>query len=324
MTNADWGRAIKPPELLDRNVSYEFSPDGLDVVCICARATDSHGAVGFSSPCLRLEPQNAPPEAQIVDVEKYALRSDATAMFHDPPVGGELEVPDEQGRHRRFQLESGLFRHRPKRRQCPPRRLQRGRQRRGGATQVLLRRGPRNLHGHPVDHGHAVGQRRGRSSDQRPGDLRGQGRRRSARMVAAHESGVGRPDRRAAWQLREPNLRGHERRRRLRAHSRARGQEGGASPLVHLGRGQVQPEKWEYQATSSKSLEVNQTRFPDALPGDVVKIRVEVLDAAADSLYKTPGYRPCLEEVDICCEAGDCAGENPPVRWTTWKVLFQP
>ena len=329
ITNADWKDAIETSPPLDRNVGYRFAPDALDVVCICARATDSHGAVGFSSPCLTLVPGNAKPVARIVDVEKTRLRSGATALFDDPPVGGDLDFPDEQANRRhRFQLEIGYSGTDPSGANVHLGDCSGVGQRQGANTcfyagvpgtytvTLSITDTPRvavggdPLTSDPVSFVAKVAADRPawlrRTNPEwdaqivvlsRRSDLGGSYESRTFEVTSVDDdcepipAPAGKKEARLLWSI--------------------------------WGADKSNP-KWEYQATSSKSLEVNQTRFPDALPGDIVKIRVEVLDAAADNLYKTPGYSPCLAEVDICCEAGDCAGDKPPVRWTTWKVLFQP
>ncbi|MBN2573960.1 MAG: hypothetical protein JXP73_05285 [Deltaproteobacteria bacterium] len=85
------------------------------------------------------------------------------------------------------------------------------------------------------------------------------------------------------------------------------------------------PLAWVYQANTTNAFTVSQAMFPGALPGDTVKVRVEVRDAAVQQSY-LGGFAACAsEEIDICCGADACTGgEDDCIRWTTWTVQFQP
>lgn len=329
ITNANWKDARETSPPLDRNVSYIFKPYALDVMCICARATDSHGAVGFSSPCLRLEPQNAPPEARIVDVEGY--NSEATrplcSTIHLSAATSKFPTSKDDIVDFSWSLvysgsdPSGANAHLG---ECS-----------GVASDVTMQ--------HKCFYAAVPGTYTVTLSiTDTPSASVGGGPLTSAPVSFVAKVAADRPawlrrtnpewDAQIVVLSRSSDLGGSYESRTFEVTSVDDDCEPIPAPAGKRearllwsiwGADKSKPD-WEYQATSSKSLEVNQTRFPDALPGDVVKIRVEVLDAAADNLYKTPGYSPCPAEVDICCEAGDCASKDPPVRWTTWKVLFQP
>jgi len=75
---------------------------------------------------------------------------------------------------------------------------------------------------------------------------------------------------------------------------------------------------WAVQTNSSDSLTLSQSQFPNARPGDTVKVRLEVRDAKVQSDYQDPRYSVCPDSTDICTGANNC------VRWTTWTVQFQP
>jgi hypothetical protein len=83
--------------------------------------------------------------------------------------------------------------------------------------------------------------------------------------------------------------------------------------------------QWLYQSDTSDSFTVSQAMFPSALPGDTIKVRVEVRDAAVQDLY-LKGVGACASyQSDLCCGASACTGDsNECIRWTTWTVQFQP
>jgi hypothetical protein len=84
--------------------------------------------------------------------------------------------------------------------------------------------------------------------------------------------------------------------------------------------------QWVYQATSANTFVISQSMFPNARPGDTVKLRVEVRDTPTQKSYQqNPQYQSqlCAGDLDTCCSGGTC-GSSPCVRWTTWTVQFQP
>ena len=83
--------------------------------------------------------------------------------------------------------------------------------------------------------------------------------------------------------------------------------------------------QWVYPVTSSNSFVISQSMFPNARPGDTVKLRVEVRDTPTQNNYRDPTYQIplCAGDLDTCCSGGTC-GSSACVRWTTWTVQFQP
>jgi len=76
--------------------------------------------------------------------------------------------------------------------------------------------------------------------------------------------------------------------------------------------------QWVYQGTSANSFVISQSTFPNARPGDTVKLRVEARDTPTQKLYQqNPKYQVCPADSDTC-------GTSPCVQWTTWTVQFQP
>jgi hypothetical protein len=85
------------------------------------------------------------------------------------------------------------------------------------------------------------------------------------------------------------------------------------------------PDKWKFLDNPENQLTISQSQFPNARPGDFVKVRVEVRDTPVSKLYLSGG-KVCEETVDICCgQNTQCTGSsNECVQWTTWTVQFQP
>lgn len=86
--------------------------------------------------------------------------------------------------------------------------------------------------------------------------------------------------------------------------------------------------QWVPQTDTSDTLIVSQTMFPNARPGDTIKVRLEVRDAQVQYLYQTGVYSAahpiCTDTTDVCCGSDGCTSANACVRWTTWTVQFQP
>jgi hypothetical protein len=81
---------------------------------------------------------------------------------------------------------------------------------------------------------------------------------------------------------------------------------------------------WTYQTNTSDALTISQAQFPNARPGDTIRVRVEVRDSTVQTHYRETGP-PCAQDtVDICCGSTACGTPNACVRWTTWTVQFQP
>ena len=81
---------------------------------------------------------------------------------------------------------------------------------------------------------------------------------------------------------------------------------------------------WASQTNSGESFTVSQAQFPNARPGDTIKVRLEVRDTLVQQSYHA-GIPACADKsLDICCGPAGCSGINDCVRWTTWTVQFQP
>jgi hypothetical protein len=77
---------------------------------------------------------------------------------------------------------------------------------------------------------------------------------------------------------------------------------------------------WRYLDNPTKEWTIRQSDFPNARPGDIIKLRVEVNDSRTEEHRIT-----CSPDVTFCCGSGECRGASDEcVRWTTWKVQFQP
>jgi hypothetical protein len=82
---------------------------------------------------------------------------------------------------------------------------------------------------------------------------------------------------------------------------------------------------WVPQTDNTASFTVSQAQFPNARPGDAVKVRLEVRDTRVVSDYQDPSYSPCHDLPDICRDSSSSStGAKDCVRWTTWTVQFQP
>ena len=81
---------------------------------------------------------------------------------------------------------------------------------------------------------------------------------------------------------------------------------------------------WTYQTNTSDAFTISQAQFPNARPGDTIRVRVEVRDTAVQKLYQAGGSVCAQDTVDICCGSAACGTPNDCVRWTSWTVQFQP
>jgi hypothetical protein len=323
ITYADW-LGVLDTKTLERNAPYDHRFDSLAVMCVCARATDSHGAVGYA-PCVRVAPQNVPPEAIITDVEGKSsgetrpLCSDihlsaATSKFPRDKTYDTVDFnwtlvysgPDPNGasvhlgecttgvaqdvgdQHRCFYAAvPGTYTVSLSITDTPSAEV-------GGAPLTS----PTVSFDVKVDVDKPAWLQRTAPDVLAQDVLLGANERRTFAVSSVDDdcepipAPAGKNESRLVWSLWDPT-----------------------GP---------NPPQWVYLATSAKSLEVTQAWFHSPVLGGTAKIRVEVRDAVAEKLYKTPGYSPCLEQVDICCEASGCTDDPPHARWTTWTVHFQP
>jgi hypothetical protein len=84
---------------------------------------------------------------------------------------------------------------------------------------------------------------------------------------------------------------------------------------------------WIQQVNATPSFTVSQVMFPNARPGDTIGLRVEIRDLAVQNSIARRGLvcsiDPPKDSPDICCGSA-CGSPNDCVRWTTWTVQFQP
>jgi hypothetical protein len=80
---------------------------------------------------------------------------------------------------------------------------------------------------------------------------------------------------------------------------------------------------WDAQTDTGDSFTVSPEQFSNARPGDTIKVRLEVRDAAVREFYGRKGV-VCPDSTDICCGSAGCTGMNDCIRWTTWTVQFLP
>lgn len=83
---------------------------------------------------------------------------------------------------------------------------------------------------------------------------------------------------------------------------------------------------WEPQTVSSTPNEftVDHQNFPNARPGDTIGVRVEIRDTPTQALFSTVGPACKDPSTALCCGPSACSAANTCVRWTTWTVNFQP
>lgn len=78
---------------------------------------------------------------------------------------------------------------------------------------------------------------------------------------------------------------------------------------------------WSRSTESSDRFPISKASFPNARPGDTIKVRLEVRDKRVQDNYPSSGK--ICDDIDVCCGPEGCAA-NACVRWTTWTVQFQP
>lgn len=326
ITNADWGEAVGLA-WLDRNAPYGFTPETVRVVCVCARATDRHGAVGLA--CQRVAPVNAPPIARIADVQGYVsgqarplcsevrLSAASSDFPRDPAAdqvtfnwaldygGGEPGGQDVELGECADLGGAGREQQRCFRASVP------------GTYTVSL-----SITDTPLSGGGApltsptVAFVALVAPDAPPCLRRTEPDVYAQRILLSRTSDLG-----TTYESRTFTV--------LSAADDcspypATASAGSAQFVWSVYDATKANPRWEYLASREDSLTVTQSMFLNALPGDVIKVRVEVRDAAVQELYKTPGYAACPDETDLCCGPGGCTGSNDCIRWTTWTVQFQP
>jgi hypothetical protein len=316
---ADWSSS-KTVKTLASSEAYPFSTQSLDVVCLCAQATDHNGATGQA--CLPIVPVNSKPIAQIVDISGAA--SDQTrplctqvhlsAEGSTIPTGDKLQFmwdlqhsgggstvqlaactgvdADKTDQHRCFYAaEAGIY------------------------TVTLS----------IIDTVGSSGSDASTITKSEPTTF----------IVPVNE------DTPPCLQRTDPDVdvqwillgRRSDQSRTFRVLSVADDCEPYPLPAGSPNRAaqfvwsvydstQASP-SWTYQTNTSDSFTVSQAMFPNARPGDTIELRVEVRDTKVQKNY--PLVQACSSDtVDICCGSSACSGINDCIRWTTWTVQFQP
>jgi hypothetical protein len=328
ITPADWV-GIETP--LPSGASYPFSPTSTNTVCVCALVTDHNGASSFK--CLALTPSNPPPVATIVDASIPSFASgkprplcsqvhlsaeQSTIPLGDTPTFTWLM--DYEGNDSSSKLtdcNTGVTtnkdRHRCFSASAP------------GTYTVTL-----SIKDTYMSNGNQ------RTSDSAP-----------VQFVVSVA-----PDAPACLQQTEPDIFAHtillSRSSDLgssyqsrtfvvdsvdddcQPYPRTSSSLAPAQLVWSIWDGTGASPQWAYETTSANSLVISQSRFPNARPGDTVKLRVEARDTPTQKIYQQdPKYQSqlCPGDPDTCCSGGTGAGvcgSTACVRWTTWTVQFQP
>ncbi len=314
----------------NRGASYDYKPITAGVTCICARATDSQGAVGYA-PCLRVLSQNKAPDAIITDAEKHrsgdtrALCSSihlsaAESIFPLDPAYDTVSFEwalvysgtDANGENVKGVPCSGITKD-PDQHFCFYAAVP-------GPYTVTL------------------------TITDTPSPAIGGDPLTSAPVSFVVNVDVDRPP---CLELTEPDV--HIERVLLSRSSDLGSSyesrtfkvlsapddcepypvpaESGKKPAQFVW-SILDPAKsktdWDYKDNSSSSFTISQSMFPNALPGDSIKLRVEVRDTEVQKIYSA-GIPACSSpDTGICCDGGPCTGTNDCVRWTTWTVQFLP
>jgi hypothetical protein len=321
---ADWSSS-KTVKTLASSEAYPFSTQSLDVVCLCAQATDHNGATGQA--CLPIVPINSKPIAQIVDISGAASNQTRplctqvhlSAEGSTFPVGDNLQFKwdiqysgsdstvqlaactgvdsDKTDQHRCFYAaEAGIY--------TVTLSIIDTVVSSGSDASTITKSEPTTFIV-PVN------------EDTPPCLQRTDPDMYAQRILLARNSGLG----------------GTYQSRTFRVLSVADDCEPYPLPAGSTNKPaqfvwsvydstQASP-SWSYQTNNSDSFTVSQAMFPNARPGDTIEVRVEVRDTKVQKNY--PLVHACASDnVDICCGSSACSGINDCIRWTTWTVQFQP
>ena len=327
ITTADWaGVPTTPP---GNGAYYSFQPKSPNTVCVCLRATDHNGASSFK--CLALTPSNPPPVATIVDASSPSFGSGVPRPLcsqvhlsaetskipdgdrptfswsgHDPS-GNSLQPIDCSG------VMTNKEQHLCFSASAP------------GTYAVTL-----SIHDTYTSNGNPS------TSESLP-----------AQFVVSVA-----PDAPACLQQTEPDIfartillsrssdlgSSYESRTFVvdsvdddcQPYPRTSASQTPAQFMWSILDGTSASPQWVYQTTSANSFVISQSMFPNARPGDTVKLRVEARDTPTQKIYQqNPKYQSqlCPGDPDTCCSGGTGAGvcgSTACVRWTTWTVQFQP
>jgi hypothetical protein len=324
ITADSWSGAV-PVSLLPSYAAFSFTPESLDVVCVCARVTDVQGA--SAQACQRVAPVNFVPVAVITDPlgAPVATQQPKCSQIQVSAVQSKL-VPDDTLQFAWTLDYSGTdFQ---------------GRQARLGPCTGPAAAGPgaQQCFYAPVPGVYTVGLTLTAtipgttvSATSAPATVViSVGADRPACMVQSS------PDLMAKWILlaRSPSLGAKYESRTFtvstvdddcepfpaRTDTPTTQQATFIWSVMDVGKS-----TWDVQAnpTNANSYKVDQESFPNARPGDTIGLRVEVRDTPAQALYQVAGPL-CTDTTPICCGANGCTGASYCVRWTTWTVQFQP
>jgi len=322
ITAADWPPMTPTTPLLASGVSYEFKPSAPDTVCVCARATDHYGASSFQ--CLAFTPSNPLPVADIVDASSTGLGSGKFRLCSQIHLSAEGS-------------------------KIPP-----------GDTPTFTWSGndPSGTLLQPIDCTGVTTKKEQHFcfSASAPGTYTvnlsiedkytSDGKAHTSDKVQAQFVASVAADTPACLQRTEPDIFAHtillSRSSDLGSSYQSRtfvvdSVDDDCQPFPQTSTSQTPVQLvwsiwdgtsaspgWAYQSASANSFVISQSRFPNARPGDTVKLRVEARDKPTQDQYQRKiNYQPCPGDLDTCCDGGTC-GSSPCVRWTTWTVQFQP
>jgi hypothetical protein len=330
ITSANWDKCKSDSPPPGSGTSYEFKTDSLAAVCLCVRATDHNGASGLA--CHLIEPENSTPEADIRDVS-------GASSAQPRPLCSQIHLSAENSRYPLGDKDKIEFNWT----------LQySGTDSAGTATQLgACDNVSTKVEQHRCFYAAAPGTYTVKLAITDIADAGGAAVTVSS-LPATFEIPVN-VDAPPCLQRTDPDvyaqrilltritdLGGTYQSRTLKVLSVADDcepypvpAESTKSPTKFLwsvyDETQATP-KWVYQTDTSDSFTVSQDMFRSALPGDTVKVRVEVQDTPVQKLAASHVYACSSDQVDICCGANACTGDKGKdcIRWTTWTVQFQP
>jgi hypothetical protein len=324
ITTSDWaGVPTTPP---GNGASYLFQPASPNTVCVCLRATDHNGASSFK--CLALTPSNPPPAATIVDVSIPSFASGKSrplcsqvhlsAEESKVPLGDtptftwsmDYEGSDSSGKLTECTgVTTDKDRHRCFSASAP-----------GTYTVTLSIHDTFPSNGNsstsdsvPVQFVVNVAADAPACLQQTEPDIFAQ----TILLSRSSDLGISYQSRTFVVDSVDDDC---------QPYPRTSASQTPAQFMWSILDGTSASPQWVYQTTSANSFVLSQSRFPNARPGDTVKLRVEVRDAPTQTLYlQNPKYQSqfCPGDPDTCCDGGVC-GVAACVRWTTWTVQFQP
>ena len=337
VTAALW--ASKATTSLAVDVPYPFKAQSLDIVCLCARATDHNGASGQA--CRRITPVNSTPVAQIVDVAGYVSgqmrplcspQVHLSAEYSTFPTGDELQSgeqlqfnwslqysgTDAAGKSVQLSTCAGIATGKSDQHRCF--------NAVGPGTETVNYTVTLSITDSVVSNGVTT-----KAISDPPASFVIPVNVDTPPCIQRTD-----PDVHAQRILlsRNADLGGSYQSRTFRVLNAADDCEAFPLPAGSTNlptqfvwsvlNTQASP-NWSYQTNTSDSFTVSQASFPNARPGDTIQVRVEARDTPVQKLYQAGGQVCSTDTVDICCGSVACSGSpNDCIRWTTWTVQFQP